>query len=604
MARNEFYYRDSVQAPQPEAIAEELFQALWQGLSASRIVRIDYCDEGGQSSSRKVLPEVIFCWNERWYLAAYCCFRQQERLFRLDRIAKAHCSAVQGRSRGIAAPYQKRQEPPWLPAPNKDDHDLVIYSRQRSPDNSEPGRILKAIYETRLSLDDDALEHTLRDEDSPGARFYFQDCLPLSYDDDAPKPAKPCELAADLFAACFFDQHDQLLKLLAQGVDVNVKDQEGNSPLLIAALKAELDSVQALIFHGAELLTRNHAAQHVLHAAARNGDTEVTRFLLQIVPELLNASDVNGRTALYEAIAENDLVVVKMFVRAGADLNLRPKNSISPIMAAIRYIELGDYDVTEMVAYLIKQNALLNIKDSDGKTALFHAVEMENYSTVELLLRHHAIPHFCDWRGRTPLLEAVLSGQEKIAKLLLEHGAPPNSAEYESGQTPLLVESISADLCRCLLEHQADPNHVNSDGHNALLVHFERPEILRLLLEHGANAELRDANGNTLMHHAVFAKNPYAICPTLAAKMPWANSANKDGVTPQMLIVQQGMLPLLPDILSAKWNLSQSDHQGRTILDYASEELSRCPDPEIRTQIRQLILEAMAEAEEGSNDRK
>ena len=95
-----FFYRDSKRPHIPKAIPADIFKALWRGLKTCHIVRIDYSDDKGQVSHRKVLPEIIFSWSNQWYLAGYCYFRQQERHFRMDRISKAHCSEAKGRPRG------------------------------------------------------------------------------------------------------------------------------------------------------------------------------------------------------------------------------------------------------------------------------------------------------------------------------------------------------------------------------------------------------------------------------------------------------------------------------------------------------------------------
>ena len=122
MIADGFFYRDEKRPPIPKAIPADIFKALWQGLKTCHIARIDYSDDEGHVSHRKVLPEVIFRWNNRWYLAGYCYLRQQERHFRMDRISKAHCSKVKGRPRGIAEKYQERDLPPW-------EHGLIIYNQ-------------------------------------------------------------------------------------------------------------------------------------------------------------------------------------------------------------------------------------------------------------------------------------------------------------------------------------------------------------------------------------------------------------------------------------------------------------------------------------------
>ena len=62
MTYDGFFYRDSKRPHIPKAITADIFKALWRGLKTCHIVRIDYSDDKGQVSHRKVLPEIIFSW--------------------------------------------------------------------------------------------------------------------------------------------------------------------------------------------------------------------------------------------------------------------------------------------------------------------------------------------------------------------------------------------------------------------------------------------------------------------------------------------------------------------------------------------------------------
>jgi predicted DNA-binding transcriptional regulator YafY len=67
------------------ALLIELSDAIQQ----RRRVEIDYRSYSDEITSRTVEPYGMTGWIGRWYLAAYCCMRQDYRLFRLDRIQRA-----------------------------------------------------------------------------------------------------------------------------------------------------------------------------------------------------------------------------------------------------------------------------------------------------------------------------------------------------------------------------------------------------------------------------------------------------------------------------------------------------------------------------------
>lgn len=61
---------------------------LQRALAARRVLRVDYVDSRGSTSSRVVEP-LGFLGGEHWYLVAWCRLRDATRGFRLDRIAAA-----------------------------------------------------------------------------------------------------------------------------------------------------------------------------------------------------------------------------------------------------------------------------------------------------------------------------------------------------------------------------------------------------------------------------------------------------------------------------------------------------------------------------------
>jgi predicted DNA-binding transcriptional regulator YafY len=57
-------------------------------IHASQRIKIDYCSYNQEITSRKVEPYGMSGWQGHWYLMGYCCLRQGNRVFRLDRIQK------------------------------------------------------------------------------------------------------------------------------------------------------------------------------------------------------------------------------------------------------------------------------------------------------------------------------------------------------------------------------------------------------------------------------------------------------------------------------------------------------------------------------------
>ena len=85
-----------------------------------------------------------------------------------------------------------------------------------------------------------------------------------------------------------------------------------------------------------------------------------------------------------------------------------------------------------------------------------------------------------DW---TALYIATYNGHFEIVKLLIAAGADPNKRMRDDGSSPLIVasEHENADMVRYLLDHGADPKLRDSNGRAAFDVATD-PALKRLLI--------------------------------------------------------------------------------------------------------------------------
>ncbi|WP_027892777.1 ankyrin repeat domain-containing protein [Calidithermus chliarophilus] len=180
----------------------------------------------------------------------------------------------------------------------------------------------------------------------------------------------------------------------------------------------------------------------------------------------------------------------------------------------------------------------------EGYTGLLAAAAKGDVARIESLLEGGASPEVRDRAGRTPLLVAAHLGQHAAARALLRGGADPNALDNQrydlitiaavrndaqmirvglaGGASPKNVTSpydgtalIAAahlghvEAVRVLLEAKAPLDHVNNLGwtalHEAIILGDGGPrhtEVVRLLLEAGANPNLADRGGVTPLQHA------------------------------------------------------------------------------------------------------
>ncbi|HXX79790.1 MAG TPA: ankyrin repeat domain-containing protein [Ktedonobacteraceae bacterium] len=165
---------------------------------------------------------------------------------------------------------------------------------------------------------------------------------------------------------------EAVLTLLQQGADINVRDAQGRTPVMIATYQHNTDMVQTLLQAGADVNIRdNNKANPLLHSAAMgwldilqiaidaHADTTLTnrfggisiipaseRGHVEIVRALLTRTNINvnhinnlGWTALLEAIilsngGQAHQQIVQLLVDHGADVNLADRDGVTPLQHA------------------------------------------------------------------------------------------------------------------------------------------------------------------------------------------------------------------------------------------------------------------------------
>jgi len=185
------------------------------------------------------------------------------------------------------------------------------------------------------------------------------------------------------------------------------------------------------------------------HAAARNDSisaldrnliTAASGGDLELVNRLIAAGaspqavDERGRSALLAAVYNRHGDVARSLVLAGADVNRKDTESNSPFLLAA---STGQADVVRLA---MAHGADLASTDRYDGTALIAASQHGNTEVVKLLLKGGIAVDHVNQLGWTALLEAVILGDgsapyEEIVQLLLDAGADANLADRE-GVTP------------------------------------------------------------------------------------------------------------------------------------------------------------------------
>ncbi|EPY89195.1 ankyrin repeat domain-containing protein 27 [Camelus ferus] len=118
----------------------------------------------------------------------------------------------------------------------------------------------------------------------------------------------------------------KLAKIPASGLSVNVTNQDGSSPLHVAALHGRADLVLLLLKHGARVGARDASQAVPLHLACQNGHFQHGASI--------NAANSKGNTALHEAVIEKHVFVVELLLLHGASVQALNKRQCTAVDCA------------------------------------------------------------------------------------------------------------------------------------------------------------------------------------------------------------------------------------------------------------------------------
>jgi ankyrin repeat protein len=234
-----------------------------------------------------------------------------------------------------------------------------------------------------------------------------------------------------------------LQALLSHTRLINQQNKSRSTPLHLAAYSNDPLLAAALIRARASLEILENGDDTPLHDAAREGSKEVAALLIQnranvnavnakgatplmiaaqqgvdeIVDMLItarakvDASNPDGYTAMHVAAAQGQHAICTALAKAGASVNSQSTLGLTPLMMATE-------KRPTTVATLLQLGAKPDLVDSEGSTALHHAVRFGNLKSVEALLNAGASRNLKDGAGRTPADIAQQLGRRTIYKLI------------------------------------------------------------------------------------------------------------------------------------------------------------------------------------------
>ncbi|KAL1957631.1 hypothetical protein VTO42DRAFT_5742 [Malbranchea cinnamomea] len=216
-------------------------------------------------------------------------------------------------------------------------------------------------------------------------------------------------------------KHENIVEILMrQGVNPDLEDWRGRTPLLIAATEGCDVIAKLLLDGGADPNAMDLNDRTPLLAAACEGNFEIVELLLAKGADP-NLEDQEGRTPLSWAAERGHLEIVRALLDAGC--RVRSQHHVGPEQSPLLYAAANGH--ASIVQLLLCRGAEHSVVSRDGETPLLKAAKVGSFLTVVVLLCAGADPNVHDNRGQTALTHAISNGDKWMAEVLRLKGARP-----------------------------------------------------------------------------------------------------------------------------------------------------------------------------------
>ena len=127
--------------------------------------------------------------------------------------------------------------------------------------------------------------------------------------------------------------HDHILSHLKHNMSATVYNDP--MPIFEASSNGYTETLSKLVKNGANINIANDEGMTPLHIAIKNGHTETVKVLIAAGANISTKSAINGWTPLYIACAKGYTDIVNALIEAGADVNVPMATGITPLSIAI-----------------------------------------------------------------------------------------------------------------------------------------------------------------------------------------------------------------------------------------------------------------------------
>ncbi|XP_048248982.1 serine/threonine-protein phosphatase 6 regulatory ankyrin repeat subunit B-like isoform X2 [Haliotis rufescens] len=373
---------------------------------------------------------------------------------------------------------------------------------------------------------------------------------------------------------------------------MNSTDNEGRTPLMVAALTGSNDCYEVLQSISNKK-TKDYNGDDIVHLACKGGNEAIVQHLVS--PSNVNTRGQYGLTPVMMAAFEGHQSVFDLLVSKNADLTLVDNNGDSLLhnacyggnTAIVQYlvspsnvntrgqngwtpVMMAAFKGDQSVFDLISKIADLTLVDKDGDSLLHLACYGGDTAIVQYLVSPSNINtrgHY----GRTPVMMAAFNGHQSVFHLLVSKKADLTLVDKHGNS---LLHNACYGGNTAIVQHLVPTLNVNTRGQNGwtplmMAAMKGHQSVFDLLVSKDADLTLVDNNGDSLLHDACFGGN-IAIVQYLLSPLN-VNTRGKNEWTPVMVAAFNGHQSVFDLLVSKDADLTLVDNNGNSVLHKACD---------------------------------
>jgi len=327
------------------------------------------------------------------------------------------------------------------------------------------------------------------------------------------------------------------------GADINEKDSDGKTIFMYACENCSNDIIQFIINKNCRISDKDedNKGNTALHYICQTNNLENKENILKKLIETykfdINKQNHKGESALHIVTNKSNASAIRYLIKSGADINIPDMKKFTPFVYACLN---GNKKIVSIFA--IKKECNVNAKGFNGKNALIYAFEKGLMDIASYLIEKVdkiEIDLFCP-NGNSILMYACQYGNSNLVKYIVEEY--PRMVKAKGGL------SIDAKL----RQHE---NIINAKGINnktALMYACENGhyEIVKYLIEMGADMDIIASNGNTPLIYAVMSHSIEVVRFLVVNYPKVVEHQNREGKTALTIAEENGHLNIAKFIKS------------------------------------------------------